>query len=110
MSYDVYMTVEPGPGIFETRLEIGNMTSNVASMWRKASPGTDGLAGIHGKTGAQVAAQLRAGVTDMLKHQADYEPLAPANGWGSFGGALRYLERITEAAEAHPNATFEVSR
>lgn len=110
MSYDVSMNVDPGPGIFETRLDLENMTSNVAPMWRKACPATDGIAGIDGKPGREVAEQLRAGVTDMLANQPDYEKLTPTNGWGNFGGALRYLERITEAAEAHPDAVFSVSR
>lgn len=111
MSYDISMTVDPGPGVFSTHLDLGNMTSNVAPLWRKACPDTDGLAGIHGKTGKDVAAHLRAGLEDMKAKRAEYEPLVLGGGeWGTYDSAVDYLTRATEAAETHPQAVFGVSR
>lgn len=110
MSYDIWMKVDPGPGIFETPLDLGNMTSNVAKMWRKASPETDGLAGIDGKTGAEVALRLTLGLDNMFRQRRLLEKDNPSNGWGSYPDAFRYFARITRAARNHPNATFGVSR
>lgn len=111
LSYDIEMTVPPGPGIFETTLDLGNMTSNVAPLWRKACPDTDGLAGIDGKTGQDVAAHLRAGLEDMKAKEAEYVPLVRGDGtWGDYATAAVYLERVTQAAETHPDATFKVCR
>ena len=86
------------------------MTSNVAKMWREASPTTDGLADIHGKTGAEVSAELLAGLGRMFSTRRELEKLNPTNGWGSYPGAFRYFARVARAARDHPNAVFGVCR
>lgn len=110
MSYDIWMTIEPAPDRFTTYLDLGNMTSNCARMWRLACPETDGLAGIHGKTGAEVAAHLLLGVVDMRSNRDKYEALAPANGWGSYHSGFKYLLTMAKAARDFPSATFHVCR
>ncbi|QDG88855.1 hypothetical protein [Pseudarthrobacter sp. NIBRBAC000502770] len=110
MSYDVWATVEPAPNRFSTYLDLGNMTSNVAPMWRKACPSLDGLAGIDGKKGSEVSSALSIGLLEMFVRRRTLEYMAPANGWGSFAGAFRYFAAITRAANEHPDALFGVSR
>lgn len=110
MSYDVWASVEPAPNRFETSLDLGNMTSNVAPMWRAACPELDGLAGIDHKTGKEISPALLKGVSAMFNNRRDLEKLNPANGWGNFPGAFRYFAAIAKAARDHPDATFWVSR
>jgi len=110
MSYDIWATIEPAPDRFVTELYIGNMTSNVAPMWRAACPSLDGLAEIHGKTGAEISEQLSRGLRFMFRQRRKLEELNPSNGWGNFPAAFDYFAAVTRAARDHPGATFHVSR
>lgn len=110
MSYDIWVTVEPAPNRFSTYLDLGNMTSNVAPMWRAACPSLDGLAGIDGKAGVEVATALGKGLRFMYRNRRNLEELNPANGWGNFPAAFRYFAAVTRAARDHPEAIFHVSR
>ena len=110
MSYDVWATIEPAQNRFSTWLDLGNMTSNVAPMWRAVSPDTDGLAGIHGKRGSEVSESLITGLGVMFTTRRELEKLNPENGWGNFAAAFRYYARIARATRDHPDAVFEVSR
>lgn len=110
MSYDIWATVEPAPNRFVTTLDLGNMTSNVSPMWRRACPSLDGLAGIDGKTGAEISEALDTGLRFMFWNRRKLERLAPSNGWGNFPGAFRYFARMARTAKEHPDATFWVSR
>lgn len=110
MSYDIWATVEPAPNVFETYLDLGNMTSNVAPMWRAACPSLDGLAGIDGRTGAEVSASLGAALRFMYHQRRKLEAMNPENGWGNFPAAFRYFATVTKAAREHPGAVFNVCR
>lgn len=110
MSYDIWATVEPAPNRFITSLDLGNYTSNVAPMWRAACPELDGLAGIDGKTGREVADQLRKGAHAMFRTRRELEMLNPRNGWGDFPGAFRYFAQVARVAALHPEAVFHVDR
>lgn len=110
MSYDIWATIEPAPGRFTTNLDLGNMTSNVAPMWRTACPSLDGLAGIHGKKGAEISHALSKGLRFMYHQRRKLEDLNPENGWGDYPAAFRYFAAITRAACDHPDATFWVDR
>lgn len=110
LSYDIWATVEPAPDRFSTYLDLGNMTSNVAPMWRYACPELDGLADIHGHKGAEISENLSAALVVMFRVRRELEKLNPKNGWGDFPAAFRYFARVTRAARDHPGATFGVSR
>jgi hypothetical protein len=110
MSYDIWATVEPAPNRFTTYLDLGNITSNVAPMWRAACPSLDGLAGIDGKTGAEVSERLQRGLRFMYKQRRKLEDLNPENGWGNFPAAFRYFAAVARAARDHPDAVFGVDR
>lgn len=110
MSYDIWAIIEPAPNRFVTSLDLGNYTSNVAPMWRIACPTLDGLAGIHGKTGANVSDALLKGLRFMYHERRKLEKCNPENGWGDFPGAFRYFARVAKTARDHPDAVFGVSR
>jgi hypothetical protein len=110
MSYDIWATVEPAPNRFSTYLDLGNMTSNVAPMWRAACPSLDGLADIDGKKGAEISDRLNRGLRFMFWQRRKLERIAPSNGWGNYPAAFRYFAAVARAANAHPDATFWVSR
>ncbi|AYD81596.1 hypothetical protein HYP71_gp102 [Arthrobacter phage KBurrousTX] len=115
MSYDIDAQVPAREGCCACHgsewVELGNMTSNVAPLWRHAAPQTDGLADIDGKTGGEVAAYLRTSLEHMKAHRAEYEPLVRGGGsWGTYEHAVEYMTTVVEFAEANPAARFRVGR
>lgn len=116
MSYDIQAIVPKSDKCCpchgeDTHVEIGNMTSNVAPLWRYAAPQTDGLAGIDGKAGGEFAAYLRASLEHMKANRAEYVPLVRGGGtWGTYEDAVAYMTKVVEVAEANPTARFEVGR
>lgn len=58
----------------------------------------------------EVAHELRAGLEAMRADREGFKELNPANGWGTYEGALRFLEACATAFTEYPNATIEVSR
>lgn len=107
MSYDIWLTIDTGGPEPATVADCGNMTSNVAPMWRLA--GAD-LANFDGKQAGECIDQLRMAVQDMQIHPQRYAPLNPANGWGDYRGCRGYLASLLAAFEKHPHATVVVSR
>jgi len=126
MSYDSSVFIRDAQG--EPLDEIGNYTSNVGGMYRrvlaeplegggryygygdqKPATGLPGVSGLHCSVAAPI---LRAACTEMAKLGQELRELEPANGWGSYDGALKYLDRCATACErwVHiDHATFGVS-
>ena len=110
MSYDIWLTADVGG---EERAHLGpdwNYTSNVAPMWRKAMPETNGLAGLHEMVAEEAAQVLHKGVERMESNPAAYRLMNPENGWGNFDDQLRELYELLGACEAAPKAIVEVCR
>jgi len=107
MSYDLYLTIDTGSDERALVVECGNMTSNVAPMWRLAGAN---LAEFAGKTAADCLPLLRAAVASMEDNPAPYLELNPPNGWGSYDTCLEYLRGLVRHFAAHPLCTVEVSR
>lgn len=84
-----------------------NYTFNVAPMWYKAfylldSEGEPaGIRGLHGLSGAEGVEALRAAIAYMEEHQAEMEVMRPANGWGSYSGALRLLREMLHHTQGY---------
>lgn len=110
MSYDVYLMIDTGAPEDEwpTAIEIGNYTSNVSGMWRKALGGIS-LREFHHVNAAEAAPKLAAAVTEMEADPDAYREMEPSNGWGDYEGALAYLRRLAEACAKHPKCKIEVS-
>lgn len=125
MSYDACIAVDAGCGNLTIVDEIGNMTSNVRFMFRAAMPGPypgggkydgtgeakpcGGLPGVSGLPCTEALPALHAGVSYMEGHQDELEQMSPANGWGSYEGALAYLRKCADACAEHPAGIFCVS-
>lgn len=93
--------------------EVGNYTSNVSKMWRRAleyAGHGDGLQGLHGKVAdADLVIVLTDAVRHMRKSPDEFVAMEPANGWGDYQGALAYLEKLLLGCRLHPSAIVKVS-
>jgi hypothetical protein len=107
VSYDVWLTIDTGGPVPAIVTESRNMTSNVAPMWRAAGAQ---LHDFHGEPANLCAPALRDAIARMLADPDTYRAMAPANGWGSYDGCIRYLQALADDFEAHPLATVAVSR
>lgn len=127
MSYDTHI-LRPACahcGRDAEHISAGNMTSNVGPMYRAVLPGPyegggryDGLGepepqgGLVGLSGLPVAVALpllRRAILDMEARREELLPMEPANGWGSYSGALGYLCDIANACEAAPDGIVAVN-
>lgn len=112
MSLGIWLTMDfdaGGPAPYHATLADLNITHNVIPMWRLAGV-VDALYESHGTLAGEHLDVLQAGVLRMKTDPAAYRGLNPANGWGNYEGALRFLEEWLAACEAHPKATIGVSR
>lgn len=111
MSYDIWLEADLGG---DEPARVGdldwNYTSNVAPMWRKAMPLTDGLADLHGMPCHAAAIELRKGIAKMEAAPDVYRALNPPNGWGDFDRQLDALKRLLAACEAAPAAKVAIGR
>lgn len=125
MSYDTSILIHTGIDL-HSLVDVGNMTSNVGCMYYKAMPGPyegggrydgtgepepdrGGLTGLSGLSCLIAAPILREGLRYMAEHETEMRELEPANGWGSYDGAIRYLSRILGACELHPRGILAVN-
>lgn len=86
-----------------------NYTHNVREMWLRAGC-YDALYKSHGMRAREVLPHLVAAVDNMRDFPDTYEPLNPANGWGSYSSALAWLCEVTKSCAANPDAMIRVSR
>jgi len=104
MSYDGWIELPiPGQDEAHTLAEIGNYTSNVSPMWRwcmsLVTEQPMRLSDTDGWTCDRVAPVLAKAVAVMEAERHRLEEMSPANGWGDYDGALRYLRTTAELAE-----------
>jgi hypothetical protein len=111
MSYSVYISFKKCEHCQKEGeiVEVGNMTSNVSAMWDMAMPDMN-LRDMDGKQCILCLDHLWAGVAWMKEHLGECRAVEPKNGWGSYEGALEFLESLRAAAEAHPDGYIRVSR
>jgi len=105
MSYDI--SLEINTGIKEAEVvNIGNMTYNVAPMYKQALGYS--LMDLNDRLAGEVVNELRLGIEDMRNNPEKYEKLNPANGWGNYEGALKYLSKLYSACCEHPSCIIKV--
>lgn len=128
MSYDTSLSLPQCEhcGHQATFIDLGNITSNVGTMYYLALPGPypgggrydgtgdpewgrGGLPGLSGLTAETALPHLRQGIVAMESEPETYKALAPANGWGDYAGALIYLHKIRAACIQYPKATLCVN-
>lgn len=86
-----------------------NATHNLNKMWKKAGI-YDEVYNSEGKEAYKVVKALKVGLQKMVENPEEYQELAPSNGWGTYEGALSFLNDIIEACENNPNAEISISK
>jgi hypothetical protein len=125
LSYDTDVRIDAGSGELSEVAEVGNITSNIGRMFYAAMPGPfegggrydgtgepearGGLTGLSGLLCRDALPFIAAGLDAMRDREVEMRAMEPGNGWGSYGGALQYLQKTYEACERHPNATLCVN-
>ncbi|MFJ5625436.1 hypothetical protein ACIQD3_22665 [Peribacillus loiseleuriae] len=105
MSWDISLTakrlvdVEVG--------DIGNYTYNVSKMYRVAMGIS--LSELDGQKATDVIPMIRKGVDEMLANPEKYRAMNPPNGWGSYEGALDYIQKLLHECEKNPDSIIRVS-
>jgi len=84
-----------------------NYTWNISPMWVEAQVFNELKAG--GKRGSEIGAALVTGLARMRADPERYRALNPANGWGSYEGALQTLGEIVQAVQAWPECVTRIS-
>jgi hypothetical protein len=112
MSYDIWLEADLGgtEPVRTDALDHWNYTSNVAPMWRKAMPESNGLAGLEGMTCADAAVHLARGIGRMEADPDEYRKLNPENGWGDFDSQLESLRKLLTACRMAPRAKVAIWR
>lgn len=107
MSYDIYLEIDTGAEDLTTVVDVGNYTSNVSPMWRRALGRP--LFELHGMAAAEAVLLLDAGIAAMRADPDGFREMNPASRWGRYEGALGYLERLRAACAGHPKTRIWVS-
>lgn len=103
MSHDGWISLPiPGSDDEHTLADLGDYTSNIAPMWAYAlslvceSPMR--LSDTEGWTCEKAAPILAKAVAVMEAEPDRMRQWEPANGWGDYEGALKYLRTVAESA------------
>lgn len=107
MSYDVYLQIDTGAEYPATVYEVGNYTSNVSRMWTTALGHP--LYELNDRNAGEAVAVLDEAIGRMHAGADEYQAMNPANGWGDYAGALKYLRRLREGCAQHPKTVIHVS-
>lgn len=83
-----------------------NFTYNVAKMWYAAIPdkGIRAFYGMTGKEAVKVQQHIFNYMVDNKEYLMQYEP---ANGWGSYEGALKFVAKLIIASLNNPDEIWE---
>ncbi|MCP4741510.1 MAG: hypothetical protein GY871_04675 [Actinomycetales bacterium] len=111
MRLDFYLTIDTG-GEHPHELFSVNITHNVREMaiaagiyqvlWRPEE--------IPVSSAAELIEPLADGIAWLHKNEAECRPLAPANGWGSWRGLIRFAQKVLQACQESPKASVWASR
>ena len=94
MSYDLYI----GDEWF-------NYTSNVAPMWNACyEKGIEEILGLTGGESFPVLRELREFMED---NKDELKEMEPANGWGTYEGALEFVSDLILGAIQNPNKVWD---
>jgi hypothetical protein len=87
----------------------GNMTHNVSTMWVEAGI-YDSLYNSHGLKAGSIIFNLEEGLQKMTENPEKYKKLEPDNGWGTYDGAIKYLEEIILACKNNKKGIIHISK
>ena len=112
MSLDFGLNIKIDTGgqeLYSVDLFSGNCTHNMQPMWKKAGV-LDALYESHGAMAGTIIVVLTQGEQHMREHKHEFLPLEPSNGWGTYAGAMDFLQNVLQACREHPNAIISISR
>jgi len=112
MSLDVYLENHCTHCGRTEQLYQANITHNLSPMANEAGI-RDALwhpESIEIYTAAQLIGPLEAGLSVLKSDRERCEAVAPANGWGTYDGFVRFVKEYLEACKANPTARVSVSR
>ena len=94
--------------------KVGSPTTNLADMFRLAFSSDDepkkyGLRDFDGMLGRKAYLILIGAISRMKARPDDFRALNPPNGWGTYEGAVEFLERLARACEELPDWTIVVT-
>lgn len=91
-----------------TEVFSGNATHNLGRMWHKAGI-HDALYESKDKLASSIILFLEAGLEKMKAEPDEYRKLNAPNGWGTYEGAIRFLEEVISACKEYPDAKIYIS-
>ncbi len=111
MSLDISLVFEPETGGKPVSLEVytANITHNLTPMWRQAGCYW-ALYASDGSLAVEIVAALKSAYAMMYEQLDCFKALEPSNKWGSYEGALKFLDDLIQACEDYPKAIVRVSR
>lgn len=83
-----------------------NYTYNVAPMWYSILP-EKGIRTFYGMTGKESLQVLTYLYFQMIGNADNLKKMNPENGWGSFDGALTFVNDLILAAIENPDEVWE---
>ena len=83
-----------------------NYTYNVSPMWYACYP-DKGIRKHYGLTGREAVPVLMLLHQYMVVHREELLPMEPDNGWGSYDGALDFVNDLIKASMRHPDDVWE---
>ncbi|MBT0771735.1 hypothetical protein KIH74_22535 [Kineosporia sp. J2-2] len=105
MSADVWLEVDTGaPEGQRIDGTERNLTYNLSGMIRRA--GFIGWQNLMGMVAAEAEPMLRKTVENLRSDPAEYRPLNPSNGWGTYEDAIEVLEAMAGDCARHPKAVY----
>lgn len=107
MSLDVYLNA-----VRETCVYDANITHNLGTMAHEAGiykhlwrPEEIGIT-----KAEQLIEPLKNGLELLESDPERFKAFNPENGWGSYEGLVRFVQKYLEACKENPDATIDVSR
>ena len=107
MSYDIELVIDTGGARPAAVTECQSPTYNLGPMFSLALGGNIREV-LHGRQAFDVIPLLDKATAAMRRAPAKFKKLNPANGWGSYEGALESLCWLLEACKEHPLATVQI--
>lgn len=104
MSADYWLEIDTGgpePAVVDPSL---NCTYNLGPMLRAA--GFPGWQALIGAPASEVGGMLRSVADRLRSDPVKYREYNPSNGWGTYEGAIEFLDEFAAACAAHPRATI----
>lgn len=106
MSYDVHLRIDTGGAEPVAITEYHCPTYNLAPMFKYALG--FGLRELDGRLAGVVIHELRRAIAAMQNDPRTFKGLNPPNGWGSYEGALEFLQNFLKDCLEHPKATVHI--